>query len=589
MKRYILTVLLTVIAAAGCDFLEPFPDGSYNEENYSDYPTIIRGYIDKAYNLRPGTYYAYEYLGTDAASDDMMYRTKSNSLRQFSIGNAQMSSHPFSGIWSRDYKAIYYVNLFLKDNLGKNTRYLVDDGSNAVLQRCLQGDAFGLRAWYGLNLLEFWGGEGADGSLLGVYIPTEPIDIETDSGHDMVRPPFEDSVKQILADCDSALKYLPPANRDQYLQGENFHVTGAIRYRALDGVSVKALKAKALLMWASPAFNPSNDKTRWQKAAEAAKEVIDFKLTGETGGLDPKAGFMWTNPNTPEIIYLSNISQNSTYETHFYPLGFGGDAELTPSQELVDAFPMANGYPIDNPLSLYDPSNPYAGRDPRFYANIFYNGCEVIRNQSPFGQMYKFDIADGGKDAPGGIKTSPSGYYVKKYVSLGWNPNDVSIQTAQHCIFYLRWAHMCLAFAEAANNAVGPNTPIDGLTAKQALAYIRSRKVNTGTEEVNGVGTVADPYLDACAASQADFGKLVKNEWRVETCFEGIRFHNVRRWAGSVSDINVPVSGVTISGGTYTYREIERRNYPSIWMPIPYRELRLAPGMVQNKGWESWK
>ena len=270
MKRIIYIALLTVFAVSACDFLEPLPDGSYNEENYTDYPTIIRGYIDKAYNLRPSSYHNTEYMGTDAASDDMMYRNKAGDMRQLSIGNAQMSKFPLLGVWERDYKAIYYVNLFLKDDIGRKTRYLVDPESNAVLQRCLQGDAFGLRAWYAFNLLEFWGGEGTDGKLLGVYIPTKPFDIEKDDLKEMVRPSYDDCVKQILADCDSALKYLPPANRDQYLQGESFHVTGAIRYRALDGAAIKALKARILLTWASPAFNPSGDVTRWEKAARAA-------------------------------------------------------------------------------------------------------------------------------------------------------------------------------------------------------------------------------------------------------------------------------------------------------------------------------
>lgn len=589
MKRYILIALSALFAATGCSFLEPFPDGSYNEDNYADYPTIIRGFIDKAYNLRPSTYYSNEFIGTDACTDDMMYRDKSAAVRQFSIGNAHMGSNPLSSVWTRDYEAIYYVNLFLKDDVGRKTRYLVDPGSNAVLQKCLQGDAFGLRAWYGFNLLQFWGGEGTDGRMLGVCIPKEPVDLSNYDGASLVRPTYEESVEQILADCDSALKYLPPANRDQYLQGEAFHVTGAIRYRALDAVSVKALKARVLLTWASPAFNPTGDKARWERAARAAKEVMDFKLTGEDGGLDPRASFLWTDPNAAEVIYTGNIGQNSTFETNFYPLGFGGSANIVPSQELVDAFPMANGYPITERASGYDPSRPYEGRDPRFYASVFYDGSPVIRNQSPYALMYTFEISDGGKDAPGGLKTSPSGYYAKKYVSLGWNPNDVTVQTAQHSIFFYRWAHMCLMFAEAANQAVGPLTAIDGLTARDALAYVRSRKVNTGSMDEEGIGAAGDPYLDACSRSRDAFDKLVKNEWRVETCFEGIRFHNVRRWASAVSEINVPVSGVNISGGKYSYAEIERRSFPSLWMPIPYKEMRLAPGMVQNKGWEDWK
>ena len=63
MKRFFYTAILTVFAVSACDFLEPLPDGSYNEDNYDDYPTIIRGYIDKAYNLRPSIYYGSEFIG----------------------------------------------------------------------------------------------------------------------------------------------------------------------------------------------------------------------------------------------------------------------------------------------------------------------------------------------------------------------------------------------------------------------------------------------------------------------------------------------------------------------------------------------
>lgn len=44
---------------------------------------------------------------------------------------------------------------------------------------------------------------------------------------------------------------------------------------------------------------------------------------------------------------------------------------------------MANGYPIDDPASGYDENDPYAGRDPRFYATVFYHGAEVVRRPTP--------------------------------------------------------------------------------------------------------------------------------------------------------------------------------------------------------------
>ena len=585
----VCALALGLMSAACTDFLEPLPDGSYNEDNYANYPALVRGYIDKAYNLRPSSFYTSEYIGSDAAADDMEYRSKTTDIAKFAAGSGKKTSYPFEGIWERDYKAIFYVNLFLKDDLGKNMRYLVNNESNAVLQRCLQGDAFGLRAWYLANLLEFFGGKGTNGQMLGVPIFTEPVDFATFKNEDLKRATYDECVEQILADCDSAIKYLPLANKDQFSMGEPFAVTGAIRYRLLDAISIKALKAKVLLTWASPAFNPGGDKSRYTAAAMAAKEVIDHKLNVEstfTSGFNAAASFSWNNPNAPEVIFPGHIAQNDTYETNFYPLGFGGKASMGPTQEFVDAFPMSNGYPITHPSSGYNPAAPYLNRDPRFYENVMFDGSEVRRNQGAMEVMYIINSAEGGKDAPGGVQTSPTGYYARKYVYMGWNPNDAAIETAQHCNFFLRWTHMCLIFAEAASEAGSPTTAIDGLTAKQALSYLRNRPTESGTA---GVGATTDPYLDECAADPAKFRALVRNEWRIETFLEGIRFHNVRRWANSVDDINVSVSRAVISGGSYGKSVVSTRNYPSIWLPIPYGDIRKAPNMVQNEGWESWK
>jgi len=253
---------------------------------------------------------------------------------------------------------------------------------------------------------------------------------------------------------------------------------------------------------------------------------------------------------------------------------------------------MANGYPIDRPEGGYDPADPYAGRDPRFYEDIFYDGARVARNTNASDIMYTFNTAEGGADAPGRVNTSPTGYYIRKFVYTGWNKADNSVETAQHCIFFLRWTHMVLAFAEAANNVVGPlDSETYGLSAKDALAYIRNRPTESGAK---GIGAAGDPYLDECAARGfSAFDALVKNEWRIETCFEGYRFHNIRRWATDVSEINVPLHRIKIEqtgeSRTYAVEELERRQYPSLWMPLPYTEMRKAPLLEQNEGWETWR
>ena len=148
---------------------------------------------------------------------------------------------------------------------------------------------------------------------------------------------------------------------------------------------------------------------------------------------------------------------------------------------------------------------------------------------------------------------------------------------------------MVLAFAEAANHEVGPLNSIKyGLSAKDAMKYLRTRNV-VGTTG----GISPDPYLDEVASSgETAFDAFVKNERRIETCFEGMRFYDLRRWNTSLSDLNKPVHGVTIvknddNSFRYTSVEVENRSFTSPFLPIPYAEMLRMNSLVQNEGWDA--
>lgn len=598
MKRKIYLLVLSVTAGfmSACTFLDPLPNGSYNDENFELYPELLRGFVDVVYNeLLPETYLDNYYIPMSCATDDAIYSSPTAAWRIFSSGSANMLSNPFDTKWRDNYRAINYLNMFLENDRGYNTRYMVAEDSDLALRNCLQGSAYGLRAWMYFDLLRVFGGKAENGELLGVPILTEPTDPKTADASTIERATFDECAEQILKDCDSAYKYLPRNNRDYPGDPQqSIQITGSARYKSLDQIAIDGLRAMVYIFWASPAYNPENDMSRYDKAARYAAAVIKHKLEVEstlTGGFDPTRGFSWHNVNSPEIIWPSEMRQSSNLETSFYPQQFGGSALVAPTQDLVDAFPMANGYPINDKRSNYDPTHPYEGRDPRFYATIFYNGAQVRRLNNASEVMYTFECANGGKDAPGSNEVSATGYYIKKFIYRNWNTNDTTKELGYRCIHFMNWTKMCLIFAEAANKYVGPTDEgTYGYSARQAIAWLRNRPTN---DDEPGLGTFGDPYLDECAAEATTFEGLVKNEWRVETCFEGDRYYNLRRWATDVSEINKPIHMAKISNQSglisYEYPVVETLKYPSLWAPIPYTEIRKCPKLLQNQGWETWK
>lgn len=593
-KKIIITLLALIWVSFSCkDYLEPYPNGSYTTDDLWQYQNMVQGLIGQCYDYMPGNYNSNEGSYLDGATDDAVLTSTTHALRRLAVGTLPTSADPFLSFWERDYKAIYSVNLFLKDRRGYNVKFLINNHFNDLVKNRLQGEAFALRAWFYWDLLQKFGGKGVNGEMLGVPIVLEPIDIE--QAGNLKRNTYDECVKQILTDCDSAYKYLPIAHRNFLVPDIADRAYAGSRYWGrFDGITTRALKSMVYLTWASPRFNPGNDISRWDSSAYYAKKVIDFKLTVDnvTNGFNPVNGVDWVNPNFPGIVFASRYSSaNDAMERMFYPGGFQGNGNLGATQELVDAFPMKNGYPITDIRSGYNPKDPYKDRDPRFYSTIFYNNTQAKKNNTG-AAMYTFENWMGGKDAAGPIYNSRTNYHIKKFVFMGLNWSDPSINRQPHSKFFIRWAHMVLTFAEAANHVVGPtNTAKYGLSAKDAMKYLRSRKTYDGA-----AGLSVDPYLNEIAnAGEVSFDHFVKNERRIETCFEGMRFYDLRRWTTTTNELNKAVHMVNIiknADGTFSYdftNEVESRIYNSAYLPIPYSEMLRMNNMIQNEGWNAWK
>lgn len=609
-KVLLLSGLILVLFSSCKDYLDPYPSGVRTSEDIWKYQENIQGLVGRCYDNMARNYNDNEGAYLDGASDDAEITSSTYALHMLATGSITTLQDPFLAYWTRDYESINLVNLFLKDRRGIKTRFLLDARLNDLVRNRLQGEAFALRAWFQWDLLQKFGGKGVDGKMLGFPIITSPVDPAADINY--ARNTYDECVKQIIADCDSAYKYLPLAHRDFLVKSSgDLLYAGGKYWGRMDGITTRAIKANVYLTWASPRFNSSNDISRWDSAASNAKKVIDFKLNIDkvTGGFNPVNTVNWFDPNFPGIVIASRWVTATTdmeaMERMFYPGGFQGNGVMGATQELVNSFPMANGYPINDPTNrgLYSAANPYSGRDPRFYSTIFYNTALAKRNNLSTGAtMYTFENwANGGKDAAGVTSSnSQTNYHIKKFVFMGLNWTDASssISRQPHSKFFIRWEHMCLAFAEAANQVVGPTDAGKyGMSARTAIQYLRARKTPEGANGISAaVPGSPDAYLtEVAGAGKSTFDAFVKNERRIETCFEGLRFFDMRRWTTDLTEINKPVHGAAIQRNadntTFTYNlnyQVEARSYSSAYLPIPYNEILRMSKLVQNEGWDGW-
>ena len=613
--KNILSILGCLLLGACSDFLDPYPNGDRTRDDVFKYQESIQGLIGRSYDYLGMDYSSKNYNSNETgylecATDNAVRRSTTDAVVQFAKGELTTGGQAIvRDYWTRDYNAIFLLNLFLKDNRGINSKVLIKPELNTLVVRRLQGEAFGLRAWAQRDLLKKFGGMELGGTrLLGFPIVTEPLNSSEEIN--IERNTYDECVTQIIADCDSALKYLPIAHRD-YLYASSYlsdkkEFLGAVNWNRVDGLTMYSIKAMTYLSWASKRFNPGDITARWDSAAKYAAKVMNFKRAGSPNGdgYDPTKRVDFNDIYDKSIIWSSRVLENDiTMESAFFPAaatgnGFNPSGDIGATSEFVGAFGDKDGYPIST-STLYDAAKPFDNRDPRFYALINYN----TRTYVPAGTtspIYTFetwepdaDGANGGKDRAGNGNNVRTNIYVKKFCyGINWKTSGFARRPRAR--FHIRYAHMALAFAEAANQVVGPNGTLYGYSPKEVIGSLRSMKTY---EDKTGI-PAADPYLNSVAtAGKEPFYDLIKNERRIELSFEGERFHDMSRWTNDAEFTalyNKPVHGVkTIkTGSVFAYDlnwEVETRAYNSAYMPLPYDEILRMSKLVQNEGWDQWK
>ena len=362
----------------------------------------------------------------------------------------------------------------------------------------------------------------------------------------------------------------------------------------MSGKVAEAVKAQVALLAASPAFR---DQSGVSSADAAIMCGNVLKRIGGMEGFDPQ-GNIWfknktkidnTTSEMPEILWRADRGdKNATQERENFPPSLYGSGRVNPTQNLVDAFPMRNGLPITDSRSGYNPNDPYANRDPRLKDNVLVNGTrfrQVVIITGNYGES---------EDNLGRIATSTvTGYYLLKLLRDDANPQGNATINQYHIYPRIRYTEMFLAYAEAANDAWGPKAdPMGiGITAYDVIKAIRTR-AGLGTNEIGQPLPEGDVYLEECAADQAKMTNLIRNERRLELCFENKRFWDMRRW---LLPLNEGVRGMQVDRNketnelTYTIFNVENREYDNSYQcygPIPKSEILKWSNLKQNKGWQ---
>ena len=609
--RNILLYLVGLLAFCSCnDMFEPADENNRQLDDMTEESKYAHGLLIYAYSRLP-------YITTcqtDVATDDAVTNQATSAyLLMASTPDKWAADYNPMSVWDECKDGIQYANLFF--SIVEKVKWAPSAVSKQqmFIDR-LKGEAFGVRAVLYYYLLQAHGGYADDGQLYGVPIILTPED--GSSNFNQPRATFADCVKQIYADCDSAMALLPYDYADISSKEDipekysnlgaivsNYNLVFGNKSRNLMSAKVaEAVKAQVALLAASPAFRDQSGVT----SAEAATLCANvLKRIGGLEGFDPTGNIWYKNKTKldpsaaemPEILWREDRHKNATQERENFPPTLYGQGRINPSQNLVDAFPMLSGLPITAGNSGYDPKNPYTNRDPRLSEAVIYNEMTFRKTDIYTGTYPR--VSEDGKlveyddNIEYGAYSTRTGYYLKKLLRDDVSPLSSSLIEQHHIYPRIRYTEMFLAYAEAANDAWGPKADPTGVgfTAYDVIKAIRER-AGLGKDFMGMPLPEGDAYLEECAGSKEKMTDLIRNERRLELCFENKRFWDLRRW---MLPLNETVKGVRIDRNDatdekiYTIIDVERREYDNSYQcygPIPKSEVLKWSNLVQNKGWK---
>ena len=549
--KYSLLGVAVFIGVSGCNFLDVDPElGLSDEEVFGSYSSF-RKYFDWIYESNGGKnmervliaypfyydlfqQYSFSWYNTTDIADAGKMGVTQQYFKQGSLTQDFLEKVTFD-TGKADNKPIAKA-MFSTIRRCNMTMAHIDECLNITedQKNDLLGQAFALRGFAHFTLCRLFGG-----------MPYLDHVIEADEEWDLPRLSTHETLTRAAADLKTGYEMMAAAGVARRNTPENL-VSGTVD--EINGIAAIGIRSRALLYAASELHNEKGQED-WVTAAEAAAEALKaaldagFTLLPLAQYTDNFYGKQMTNETIWSWSYKAKNNHANFVGILAYPQsGRAGSSGVCPTQNFVDRYETAYGEPLvteeDKAAAIaaghYNPQNPYADRDPRLNLTIVHDGSanaaatgkviniyyDPAKKSYPVtklsGVNVTFGIDWGSKDN-GTQGYSSTGYYCKKY----WDGKFGTKGTSHYHIDpIVRVAELYLNYAEAVNEAYGPNGTAGGLdlTAVQAINIIRNR---VGQPDV----------LEKYTADKNSFRERIRNERGIELAFEGHHYYyDIRRW-----------------------------------------------------------
>lgn len=565
MKKFggiaLLGTLLTTMLVQCKPSLEIEPQDQISDASLFSSTTNADLFLNDVYNQLPDV--NNETLNLDQAADNsyvgaewMWGRTTiyTGALAPSNVPNGP-GDNGGSWEWGTTYGRIRKANLFIQK--------VTASTFPADYKKSRLAEARFLRAFFYQYLWQIYG---------GVPLITVPLNNLT-QGDSINRPraTAADTYKFITDELTAVSADLP------------LKVTGNDLGRPTKG-SALTLRAWLELYNASPLRNTTNAVDRWTKAAATAKEVMGLGVYGLFP--DYERLFYVENKNNLEVIFdrqYKSIVKGHQREGREGPAYVNGIQQswgnLAPTQELVDDYAMDNGKAITETGSSYNPQDPYKKRERRFYQSIIYDGSvwqgDTMRMRRGINALNEIDLGSASD-------VSNTGYYGRKTLDERITGQTSLAQSSGGSSYiYFRYGDVLLMYAEAQNEAVGPDASV-----LAAVDAIRAR---------GGLPTVTATYG---TVTKEKMREIIRRERRIELAFEDKRWWDVLRWKiadGPNGVLNKQATGMVIErkNNVWTYtptRIVSKTFLPRMYtFPVPQYVLDQNPAIrAQNGGPDGW-